>query len=284
VRAGSAGRPAFVDAYSGAAVEWAAGPDRLYRPLGAALVDALVDALVGGGAGAGGRGIAGARVLDVGAGTGAVSAALVSAGADVVALDLAHGMLAHDRARRPPAVVGDVLALPVRPGRFAAVTAGCCLGHLPDPVRALVGLAAAVRPDGYVAASAFSTAWRDPMKAAVDDALVRHGYRPPDWYRTFKDGTEAATGSVGALRGIAAAAGLTAEVREVAVPVAFPDAAAVVEWRLGMAHVAPFVAGLEPGHRLALRRDAAGGVEAVAGGVAAVTVVVPLLVLLARAD
>ncbi len=268
----SAGQAA---AYSAAAARWAAGPDRVYyRPLGAALVRALGAAL--------GRPLAGARVLDAGAGTGAVSVELEAAGARVVALDRALGMLAYRRADRPPAAVADAAALPVRPGSVAAVTAGCLLAHLPDPSSALGELAAALAPGGVLAASAFPSAWRDPLKAVVESALVAAGWRPPPWYEELKGAGESATGSGGAFRELAVAAGLSAEVAEVVVPITVDDADAVVDWRLGMAQTAPWIDGLAASDRERLRARAADAVRTAAGA-GPVRLDVPLLVLVARA-
>ena len=260
--------------YSAAAARWAAGPDRLYyRPLGAALVRSLVDAL--------GRPLAGERVLDAGAGTGAVTVELEAVGARVVALDRALGMLAFRRADRPPAAVADACALPVRPGSVAAVAAGCLLAHLPEPAATLGELAAALAPGGVVAASAFPSAWHDPLKAVVEAALVAGGWQPPPWYRELKGQGESATGAAGPFRGLASAAGLTADVREVEVPVSMPDAEAVADWRLGMAQTAPWVDTLEPPARDGLRAAVAAAVRS-AVGAGPVTIAVPLLVLLAR--
>jgi len=111
-------------AYDESATAWAAGPDRVYRRLAEVMVAAApveVD---------------GARVLDVGAGTGAATDAALAAGAaQVIATDLSAGMLLS-RPARPPVryVVADACALPFRSRAFDLVTAACCLGHLPDPV------------------------------------------------------------------------------------------------------------------------------------------------------
>jgi trans-aconitate methyltransferase len=265
---GTAGQ---TDAYSRSAARWAAGPDRVYRPLGVALVDALAGCLP--------RPLAGRRALDLGAGTGPVSAALAARGARVVAVDRAVGMLALDRHGRPPAVVADADALPVRPRSCAAAAAGCLLAHVADPGTALAAVAAAVEPGGVVAASAFPTAWRDPLKAAVEAVLVAHGWRPPGWYEAMKG--SAATGAAAPFRALAEDVGLAAEVAELSVPVELPSAGAVVEWRLGMAHAAPWFDGLRADRRDAVQADAVEAVRTSAGA-GPVRLDVPLLVLLAR--
>jgi trans-aconitate methyltransferase len=210
-----------------------------------------------------------------------VSDELLAAGAQVVALDRAPGMLAFRRAERPPGVVADAAALPVRPAGLAAVAAGCCLAHLPDAVSALRQLGSTLTEGGVVAASAFPTAWRDPLKAAVEVPIVAAGWRPPPWYAALKCEGASATGEPGPFRDLAAAAGLEAEVRELVVPVALPDTAAVVDWRLGMAQTAPWVDTLAPAAVARLRAAVADAVRTVAG-VGPVGLDIPLLVLLAR--
>ncbi|MCW2752642.1 MAG: class SAM-dependent methyltransferase [Marmoricola sp.] len=109
------------DAYDGAASGWHDGPERVYARLADALVATSPVPL------------AGARVLDVGAGTAvAGSAALRLGAASVVASDLAAGML-HQREGRIAAVVADLTRLPFPDASFDVVTAAFCLGHLPDP-------------------------------------------------------------------------------------------------------------------------------------------------------
>jgi ubiquinone/menaquinone biosynthesis C-methylase UbiE len=90
----------------------------------------------------------GARVLDVGCGTGIVSrlmAQQLSAAGEVVGIDLSDGMLA--KARRLVAAEGmtsrvelqkaDAEHLPFADGRFDAVLSLYALRHFPDPAKAL---------------------------------------------------------------------------------------------------------------------------------------------------
>src|SRR4051794_3443061 len=91
------------DRYAAAAPGWATGAARVYGPLAAQLVAAAPHPL------------SGRRVLDAGAGTGLVSAALLRAvGARPVALDRSPAMLGWDAAARPPGVAGALEALPLR--------------------------------------------------------------------------------------------------------------------------------------------------------------------------
>jgi SAM-dependent methyltransferase len=229
-------------AYDAGAEGWDIGPGLMYRDLARALVASAPVP------------VAGASVLDLGAGTGvAGSAALAAGAAQVVAADLAPRMLA----RCPPAllpVAADANALPFRDRSFGLVLAAFCLGHLPDLT---AGLAEARRVGAAIAASAFAPGWTHPAKAAVDQALAAFGYRPPAWYLTFKRQTEPRSGDPDLLGAAAADAGFGAiRVRTVAVATSVTTPEQLAAWRLGMAHVAPFVAGLAPRRRAALRRAA----------------------------
>jgi ubiquinone/menaquinone biosynthesis C-methylase UbiE len=83
----------------------------------------------------------GLRVLDLGAGTGAVARALGDALPRLgwmIGCDLSFGML--KQARLPPPfrpVVGDILRLPLRAAALDLVTANCVLSHVPDHQAAL---------------------------------------------------------------------------------------------------------------------------------------------------
>src|SRR6202011_5336426 len=100
---------------------WAVGPARVFGRLAELLVDCSPVPL-------GGR-----FVLDLGSGTGDGSRAALSAGALVIAADLALGMLLRGRDNRPPATVGDALALPFKGRAFDVVLAPFSLNHLTDP-------------------------------------------------------------------------------------------------------------------------------------------------------
>jgi SAM-dependent methyltransferase len=256
-------RAAIAAAYSRSASAWAAGADHLYRALGEAMAAHL------------GADLTGRLVLDVGAGTGALGAALRRRGAAVVELDAARGMLAYDRARRPPGVVADATTLPFRPLSFRHVVAGCCLSHVDDPVAAVRAMIAVLRPSGSAVASAFPAAWVDPTKAAVESVLGQFGWTAPDWYPRLREGPGAAlVGSAAGLQELARRAGARADVGEVVVAVRFTGAEQVIAWRFGMAHVAPFVGTLPAAERSRLTSAA---VDALAAG--PVVIEVPLLLL-----
>ncbi len=99
-----------------------------------------------------GRGLAGADVVDVGAGTGIATRAMARRGANVVAVDIGAAMLARLRAHDPhlPAVRADGEALPFRHGVADLV----CYAQSWHWVRVPVAVAEAarvLRPNGCLA-------------------------------------------------------------------------------------------------------------------------------------
>ena len=234
-------------AYDQAAALWAEGPEPVYASLARALLARvrLVPA---------GAGLAGGRVLDLGAGTGVAGRAALAAGArSVVCADSALGMLRRSEARLHP-VAADMTALPFRDGCFDLAVAAFCLGHLDRPV---AGLREARRVAAALAAGSFAAGWNHPAKAAVDEVLGAFGYRPPPWYVTFKRDTEPWASDPAAVGRDTTAAGY-ADVRlqTVTVEVELSSPAALASWRLGMAHVAPFVGSLPADRRAELRHAA----------------------------
>jgi len=97
----------------------------------------------------------GARWLDVGCGTGALTAAVLATGpAVVLGVDPASGFVAYARERvGGPAhfAVADAGALPVRDGALDRVVSGLVLNFLPDAPAAVAEMARACRPGGTVA-------------------------------------------------------------------------------------------------------------------------------------
>lgn len=99
----------------------------------------------------------GARWLDVGCGTGALTAAALGTGpAAVLGVDPAAGFVAYARDRAPGTAaarfaVADAAALPVRDGAVDRVVSGLVLNFLPDPPAAAAEMARVSRPGGTVA-------------------------------------------------------------------------------------------------------------------------------------
>lgn len=109
------------DHYAGAGRRWATGATLVYGQIAAELVAMSPHPL------------AGRTILDVGAGTGAVSSALLARRAHPVALDLSIDMLAWNAHARPPCVVADIRALPLPAGRVDAAVAAFVLNHFTEP-------------------------------------------------------------------------------------------------------------------------------------------------------
>ncbi len=232
-------------AYSATAGAWQRGPGRIYDRMAAVVVERSPVTVTGGSA------------LDVGAGTGAASRALLRAGAaQVVAVDAAAGMLAHDAARRPPAAVADALALPFADASFDVTVAAFSLNHLPDPGAGLAEAARVTRSGGAVLASAYAADDFHPVKGAVESALAAAGWSPAAWYDKVRTAAVPKLATLEAGRRAASLAGLDADVVAIRVPFPDLDAGGLVAWRMGMAQHAPFVASLGVGERAAVAADA----------------------------
>lgn len=242
----------MTDHYRGAAEGWATGAAAVYGPLAADLVDALPHP------------VAGRLVLDAGAGTGLVGDVLRARGARVVALDLSLDMLRWRAADRPPAVAGSAERIPLRTRSVDDALAAFVLNHLPDPDTAVRELGRVVRPGGAVAATVYANGFTSPLRDRVDEVAFRHGYRYPDWYRAIKEVTAPRTGDVDVMAAVACRAGLIVrDVTEYAADLGLDRAEDLVDYRLGQAHVASWLAALEPRRREAVRADALAAVAPV---------------------
>ena len=125
----------------------------------------------------------GDRVLDIGAGTGAVArAAIVAVGtaSGVVALDPSIPMLMAARRGGVEHLVAACLPnLPVRDASFDAVLSAFVMTHVDDPDASARDMRRALRPGGRVALSAwsaaddaYSAAWGDVVSEFVAPDLV----------------------------------------------------------------------------------------------------------------
>ena len=197
--------------------------------------------------------LAGKLVCDVGAGTGVASRAALAAGADVIATDLASGMLRVDRPARPPAAVADATALPFPNHAFDGVVAAYCYNHLSDPVAGLREAARVTVPGGAVLASAYGEDDTHPVKDASERALRDVGWSPPPFYEGIKSDAVPKLATVPRAEAAAQRAGLD-DVAVEALHVPFPELTIddLIEWRLGMSHIAWFVVALAPDARAAL--------------------------------
>ena len=195
----------------------------------------------------------------------------------MVAVDIAEHMLrtaVGESGGLVLPVVADAIHLPFADGSFDIVCAAFCLGHLPDPVAALRETR---RVGRSVVASAFAAGWNHPAKAVVEDALRELGYTAPAWHVELKDHLEPQIGDPERLTLAATAAGFArVEVAIVPVRSGLSTPADMVRWRLGMAHLAPFVQALAPADLERAR------LAAEAALVGAPSPVVPILVLAAR--
>ena len=96
----------------------------------------------------------GARVLDAGGGTGAITRDVlrIEPTARVTLLDRSEGMLDQAGQLGVPRMRGDIAALPLRDGSFDLVTAAWVLETLPDPAGAVRELLRVLVPDGQLLA------------------------------------------------------------------------------------------------------------------------------------
>jgi SAM-dependent methyltransferase len=225
--------------------QWAAGPARVYEQLARTILAASPVAMRS------------ALLLDVGAGTGAVSKCAMSAGARVVATDVSVDMLRHDSSARPPCVVADILALPVRTNSVDIGVAAFVLNHLDDPAAGLRELVRVVRRGGAVLAATFAARAQDDLKRGVDAVLAHHGHVPPAWHVRLKRHLEPLLASCELMTAVARHAALRrAEVRRVAVPLDMLSGHDLAAYRLGMPAVAPFLERLTALQRAALWSEA----------------------------
>lgn len=234
------------DHYGGAAAGWAQGATLVYAPIAALLVARTPIPLNG------------ARVLDVGAGTGACEAPLRSAGtATLVGADLSHDMLAWKRTSRPPAVVSDVMRLPFPCLVFDAAVASFVLNHLTDPVGGFAELVRVLRPGGAVLATVYANSSQSENRDRVDEVARTHGWAAPAWYAELKAKATPLLGAPTAMSAAAAAASLIdIEVDEKPVDIGLTEPEALVDYRFGQAHFAEWLARLNPDTRTAARTAA----------------------------
>jgi SAM-dependent methyltransferase len=228
-------------AYSATGAAWQAGPGRVYDVLARHLVAPIS---IG----------PGDLALDLGAGSGAASRVLRGAGAHVIALDIASGMLRSINGGAVARVVGDARALPFGSATLDVVVAAFSLNHVADPVQSMIDVRRVLREGGRFAASVYAVDDDHPVKHAVEVAASAMGWSRPSWLADLALSAIPALATVDRAESALVASGLNGDATAIEVPIVGLTAVDMVEWRLGMAQLAPFVATLDDTQQAALRQ------------------------------
>jgi len=214
--------------------------------------------------------LAGARWLDVGCGTGALTAAILRlcepAGISAVDASAAYVEYArgHVRDSRVSFAVGDAQALPEPDGTANAAVSGLALNFIPAPGRAVREMARVVKPGGVVAAYVWDYADGMQLIRRFWDAAVAldPAARELDEGRRFRICQPAAlkeTLSDAGLRNVAT--------RAIDVPTRFRDFADYWEPFLGGQGPGPgYAMSLDESHRDALRERVRAGLPIATDG------------------
>ncbi|MFG2287136.1 class I SAM-dependent methyltransferase [Streptomyces sp. NPDC048595] len=192
------------------------------------------------------------RWLDVGCGTGALSAVVTARcrPRTVLGIDRSEGFVGAARAAVPASahcVVADAMSLPVRDGTWDVAVSGLTLNFLPEPTAAVGGMVRAVRTGGLVAAYVWDYAegmgflrrfWDAAIEVDPSAAALDEGRRFP-------------VCRAEGLSEMWAAAGLVdVSTAPIEVPTVFADFADLWEPFLAGQGPAPgYVASLAPAHR-----------------------------------
>jgi SAM-dependent methyltransferase len=235
---------AMTAAYDATGGSWERGPGRVYNHLADVVVDLSPVT------------VAGRLVVDVGAGTGAGTRAIERRGGRVIAVDVAFGVLASDRAHRPPAVMANARALPLAGRSVDGVVAAFSLNHIRQPVDAFAEAWRICRPGSPIVVAAYADDDDHPVKAAVQAVLCRHGWEPPSWYAALQREVVPQLSTEHGARAAARRCGRRAEVHQRFVPMPWLSPGDLVDWRLGMAQHAPYVDRLPSAERALLRAAA----------------------------
>jgi SAM-dependent methyltransferase len=193
--------------------------------------------------------LAGRRVLDVGAGTGAAARSIRAAGGHPVAVDVSLGMLRANATSAGRAVVADARRLPVPTGAVDGVVAAFSFNHLPNPAAGFREAARVCRPGSPILAAAYAADDHHPVRAAAEQALVEAGWVVDPWYADLRTRAVPLLATADGMLAAAHTAGLAGRVAEVTVDLPDLTPADLVAWRLGMAQSAPFLATLTPAAR-----------------------------------
>jgi SAM-dependent methyltransferase len=197
--------------------------------------------------------------IDVGAGTGAATRELRRRGATVVACDTSRVMLdelIRQTEGQVPTFLADIRDIGGPDSAYDVAVAAFVINHLDRPGDGVAELARVTRPDGRVIATTFG-ADDHPIKTALDVVLVRHGFVHPPWYLAVKNDRMPRIARPEPLAEVGRTGGLIdVDVVEIDVDLSDVPVEAAVGYRLGLAHIAPFIAGLDTGERDAITAEA----------------------------
>jgi ubiquinone/menaquinone biosynthesis C-methylase UbiE len=224
-----------------ASATWESGPQLVYARLAEALLDVCEVELED------------RRVLDLGSGSGAVSAIVGRRRGRPVGLDGSLGMARATRGAGTPAVQADAGRLPFAAASFDVVVAAFLINHVADPVSCLAEAGRVLAPGGVLSASTFAAGPEHPVKAVVDEVAADMGWQVPEWYEHLKSERIERVADAAVVAGMARDAGFaTVEATVRTVDVGPFDAATLVGYRLGMGSLAGFANDLEPPERARL--------------------------------
>lgn len=141
----------------------------------------------------------GERVLDLGCGTGELTARLVASGARVVGLDADEAMVARFKQRLPdvPVHVADAQrpwpddVLMYSP--FDAIFSNAALHWMPDARAVAASMAGALRPGGRLAAELGGVGNVAAVQGSAEQAAAELGLAPPRWNRYYPSAGQYAT-------------------------------------------------------------------------------------------
>ncbi len=138
----------------------------------------------------------GERILDLGCGTGELTARLVASGADVVGLDSDPSMAEVFRRRLPdvPIVLLDAQdpwpASPPLDRPFDAVFSNAALHWMPRADAVAQAMADALRPDGRLAAELGGVGNVATVQGSIETAARELGMAEPEWHRYYPSPAE----------------------------------------------------------------------------------------------